>query len=126
MTLAILVVEDRPEIQMLFRAVIERLGYEALVCEDLETAGTMLDQHPAMVLTDLNLPDGSGIDLALTIRQRPDSADIPVVIVTAHPDAQKRIADSGLQGVGHLSKPFRFKQLMGVVERTLARMAADK
>ncbi len=124
MSVRILVVEDRPEIQTLFRAVIERLGHEVVLCDDVRSATAMLECRPAIVLSDLNLPDGSGLELAKIIRAKSGLEQTPIIIITAHPDAQPRIEATGLQGIALLTKPFRFKQLMMALERSLTDIAA--
>ena len=78
-------------------------------------------EHPDVVLLDLNLPDLPGAEVLRRLRESPESADVPVVVVTA--DASKGLRDA-LLDVGaqaFLTKPIDVVELLGVVDSILAR-----
>ena len=73
------------------------------------------------MLLDLNLPDLPGAEVLRRLRESPESADVPVVVVTA--DASKGLRDA-LLDVGaqaFLTKPIDVVELLGVVDSILAR-----
>jgi excisionase family DNA binding protein len=81
----ILVVDDDPDICQVIRITLERAGYVVQTAQDGETAIRLLRAAPHdLVLLDLKLPRGSGVDVIRELRAI--SADVPVVIVTGYPD----------------------------------------
>jgi CheY-like chemotaxis protein len=81
---AILVVDDEAEILDLLRAVLEDEGYQVLTASSSTAALARIQQNPvALVLTDLMMPQGSGLELARQIRSDPQIAGIPIVLMSA-------------------------------------------
>jgi len=115
----ILIVEDRPEIRTLLRAVAEREGHDVLVAADAAEADRLLCQEPALIFVDLGLPGGSGLDFAHGVRRISAMQHTPIVVVTAHPDARQQIEASGLRDIELVMKPFRFKEVLGIMENHL-------
>jgi DNA-binding response OmpR family regulator len=115
----VLILEDREEIRVLLRAIAERDGHEVLCAATAAEADALLEKHPALVFVDLGLPGRSGLDFARELRTHPDLHDVPIVVVTAHPDGAQQIADAGLEGVELISKPFRFRQVSGIMAKHL-------
>lgn len=115
----VLIIEDRPEIQTLIRAVVTRSGHEASVAADGDQARGLLVPRPDLIFIDLGLPGESGIDLIRDIRTRPGLDGVPVVIVTAHPDGAKQLSQAQLRAVELVAKPFRFDQLAEILSRHL-------
>lgn len=106
---AVLLVDDDPLMTHMMTRGIERHGVrvhtaasgeEALVAAAAETFGA--------VVVDLVLPDMSGIDLARTLRARPNSAGLGIILITAAPDVAPE-ATADVREVLH--KPFRLAQL---------------
>lgn len=119
----ILVVEDRPEIQTLLRAVIGRAGHDVRMAGSATEAMRLVEEAPQLIFADLGLPDRSGIELAGELRRTPQTSRVPIVIITAHPDAQKHVDNSALTGVEVLAKPFRFETLDGIIRKHLGSAA---
>jgi two-component system cell cycle response regulator DivK len=70
--------------------------------------------HPDLILMDINLPDMSGIDVALTIRDLPGLADVPIVAVTADDTTRQQCLEAGFNA--YLNKPLRVGNFLRVVQ----------
>lgn len=81
----------------------------------------LADQHlPDLILLDLHLPDMRGTEVLASLRETPETRDIPVVILTADATRQEqaRVAELGAQG--YVTKPIGVRQLLELVDRYLA------
>jgi CheY-like chemotaxis protein len=77
--------------------------------------------HPDVILLDLGLPDISGDEVLRRLKRDPDTARIPVVVVSGEPDAADRIPRGGAAGaVAVLQKPVGGPDLCAVVDWVLA------
>lgn len=118
----ILIVEDEPDNREIMRAVVEDLlGYQAVQIED---ASHMLDtiekRRPALILMDLMMPVLDGFEAIRLLKGAPDTANIPVIAVTAlsRPVDRQRALDAGADD--YVSKPFDLDNLITKMERFLA------
>jgi hypothetical protein len=110
----VLVVEDEPDIAMTTRVSLELAGYRVLIAETAEHARDRLGEAIDAVVLDLRLPDRDGWWVVDEMRSRPETASIPIVIVSAHasPHTLARARD---QGLPYVTKPFSPDRLVGVV-----------
>src|SRR6185369_3533258 len=83
-SLRILVIDDEPPIRKLLRMGLATQGYEVLEAPSGKVALELLEQHPALIILDLGLPDSQGHELLRTIRARNDS--VPVVVLSSRGD----------------------------------------
>ena len=76
--------------------------------------------HPDLILLDLHLPDMSGSTVLAQLKADPQTADIPVLIVTADatPGRERRLLDSGAFAL--VTKPFDVPEFLRTVESALA------
>mgnify|MGYP002230049608 CR=1 FL=1 len=82
----ILLVDDSRELLYLNERILRPQGYTILSAGTLREAGRVLEEvTPDVIVLDIDLPDGSGLAFC---RERCSRADIPVVFLTAHSDAQ--------------------------------------
>ncbi|MEI7999916.1 MAG: PAS domain S-box protein [Actinomycetes bacterium] len=80
---------------------------------------------PDVLLLDLHLPDGTGLDAMAALRADPATVDIPVVVVTA--DATTATADAVVaRGAGLLTKPFTIAELFSAIDRPSARSSEPR
>ena len=126
-----LVVEDDAGIAAGLQAALKQAGHAVDVCPDARRAWAALCVEPFdVVLLDLGLPDGDGIDLLARLRRQPEPApgrvllprgDTPVIIMTARDGVNDRIGglDSGADD--YLVKPFDANELLARVRATLRR-----
>lgn len=71
-------------------------------------------EHPDLILMDINLPDMSGIDAALTIRTLPGLENVPIVAVTADDTTRQLCLDAGFDA--YLNKPLRVGSLLRIIQ----------
>jgi CheY-like chemotaxis protein len=78
---------------------------------------------PALVLLDMNLPSGSGLDLVSELRRIPGAATSPIIALTAHAmrGDRERFLAAGCDG--YVSKPIDSESFLAIVDRALARSA---
>jgi len=116
----ILVVEDNQLNRELLRDWLEVEGYEVWSAADLNASYEVFSKRcPDVVLLDINLGKDDGLDLLAWMLQKPQTAEIPVIAVTAHAlvAEQERILKAGCRAC--LSKPIDFQLLRGELIRSL-------
>lgn len=90
----ILLVEDNSDIREVFAMCLQETGYEVMQAADgREALALMRQRQPHAVITDLQMPNVDGIELARAMKNTTELADIPLGLVTAVPMLQ-RLADS--------------------------------
>ena len=108
----ILVVEDNPRNLKLVRDVLQALSYRTLVAETGEDGVALAQAHrPRLVLMDVQLPGIDGVEALRRLRAARDTAEIPVVALTAFAmkDDRERLLEAGFDG--YLEKPLRVGDL---------------
>jgi signal transduction histidine kinase len=112
----ILIVEDDVNIQGFAQTVLESAGYEP------EVVGTAADAKkafksakPDMVILDIGLPDGNGMDLAKELGLGPEG-DTPFLFLTASRDLQTRLECFRLGAMDYIPKPFAVEELLARVQ----------
>ena len=90
----------------------ERNGFEALVTIDR--------LRPALVICDVMMPRLSGLDLLKATRNRPETRDIPFIMVSALDRAEDVQAGLALGATDYLTKPFKASELLGKVRHYLS------
>jgi two-component system cell cycle response regulator DivK len=116
----ILVVEDNPKNLKLVRDVLQHSGYEVIEATSGEDGVRLADEeHPDLVLMDLQLPGIDGTEALRRIRVGQHNADVPVVAVTAFAmnDDRQRAFDSGFDG--YVEKPISVRSLPQQVQMFL-------
>jgi two-component system KDP operon response regulator KdpE len=127
-TARILLVEDEELNRTLVKAVLTRAAVAAVREAELLDAGSLAVARDKLdlvdvdlVLLDMNLPDGNGLELARELAARPQSASRPAVIaVTASVLPQDRAAALAAGCDGFLDKPYAAADLVAVVAEHLA------
>jgi two-component system phosphate regulon response regulator PhoB len=113
----ILVVEDEGDLRALIGYNLSRSGYAVELTADLCSARQVLEcATPSLVILDLMLPDGSGLELARQIRRSPLSASIPILFVTARPKETYLRSCRFSSQDDYLAKPFSVRELLRRVQ----------
>jgi two-component system response regulator MtrA len=116
----LLVADDDEDILMLVQLRLSRSGFEVVVARDGEEALRMAqERHPDLAVLDWMMPKASGLEVLRAIRANPETADIPVVLLTARAsdaDVQEGL-DAG--AVDYIAKPFSPQELATRVQAIL-------
>jgi len=119
MAAKILLVEDEIEIANTLEPPLMNAGFSLRHCSSLAEARTaLMKESPDAVLLDLNLPDGSGLDLCREIRQK---STIPILILTARRDEIDRIVGLEVGADDYISKPFSPREVTARISAVLRR-----
>ena len=115
-----LVVEDEPKVADALRRGLQNEGFGVALAQTLEGALLQLANEAFdVILLDLMLPDGDGVDLLNTLRSR--HVETPVLVLTARDSVEDRIAGLDRGADDYLVKPFAFDELLARVRALLRR-----
>jgi two-component system response regulator PilR (NtrC family) len=113
-----LIVDDEPDIRDLLEITLTRMGIEAYTAPDLASARSLLARHqPNLCLTDMNLPDGNGIELVQWIQQ--NTPNTPVAVITAYGSMDTAIESLKAGAFDFVSKPVELPRLRELVNSAL-------
>lgn len=116
----VLIVEDDRSIAELLRIVLERQGFIVTIEGTCDGATKALENTtPSLVLLDLMLPDGNGLDLLRWLRDDMGSA-LPVVVLTAFRQEEKALRAFELGAADFVSKPFRPREVIARIQHVLS------
>lgn len=114
----ILVVDDEADLRELLEITLLKMGLDVDSADCLEQARTrLMQQDYALVLTDMRLPDGLGIELVREVSS--DSRNTPIAVITAFGSADNAVAALKAGAFDYLSKPVRVDQLRQMVQSAL-------
>jgi two-component system phosphate regulon response regulator PhoB len=123
MSASILVVEDEPDISALVAYHLARESYRVrTVADGVEALRAVDSESPDLVILDLMLPSMSGSDVLRELRQRPNTAQVPVIVLTARTSENDRITGLNLGADDYLTKPFSPQELVLRVGAVLRRV----
>lgn len=113
-----LVVDDEPDICELLSITLNRMDIKTRTCGDVESAKASLSQRPVdLCLTDMRLPDGSGLELVEWIQS--EAPGIPVAVITAHGSVEAAVKALKLGAFDFVSKPLDLNDLRKLVTAAL-------
>jgi len=121
----VLVVEDEQDIAGLIKHTLERSGDAAVetVGRGDEALRMIAADQPDLVILDLNLPVLSGDEICRAIRQRSETANLPVIMLTARTSEADRVSGLDLGADDYVTKPFSLRELGARVRAVLRRRA---
>jgi len=121
----ILVVEDEPDVARLLSLMLRRAGYMVdIAASGAAALDAIKRSRYAAVTLDLMLPDISGLAIIRQLRQQPETADLPIVVVSAKMEEGRLTINSDFSDIDWLAKPFDESRLLGIVDRLVS--AADQ
>ncbi|MBI3877479.1 MAG: response regulator [Verrucomicrobia bacterium] len=115
-----LIVEDDFVLMQALGNVFQTHGYEAQFCVDGETGLSLARSwHPDIILLDVRLPERNGLSMLADLKKTPDTAAIPVLIMTGYPNEEGRRIAISLGATAYLAKPMSPEELIGIVQERL-------
>ena len=126
-TARVLIVEDNIDNYELVRFLLERDGHEVLWARSgREGVSLARADQPDLILMDLTLPEMDGWTATQTLKSQPETAEIPVIALTAHtlPGDRKRALEVGCDA--YLSKPLNITQFSETIAQTLDKISAGR
>jgi DNA-binding response OmpR family regulator len=118
----ILIVDDEPNVRLVFRTTLESEGFDLFEAQDGRRALDWLGSSKTdLILLDLQMPDIGGMELLRRLRAAGD--DTPVVIITAHGSIPDAVQAMKLGAIDFLTKPITPQALRAVVADVLERHA---
>ena len=123
-TATVLVVEDETSIASFVAAYLRNAGYAVKTAATAQAALIQLaGDSPALVILDLNLPDGDGVELCRRIRK---TSDVPILMLTARDEDIDKIIGLEVGADDYMTKPFNPRELVARVKSILRRAAPER
>jgi DNA-binding response OmpR family regulator len=114
----VLVVDDEPAIRESLAFALERDGFAVLEAASLKAARAFDDQQVELIILDLVLPDGNGLDFLRALRAR---SDIPVIVLTSRDEETDRVVGLEMGADDYVLKPFSPREVAARVRAVLRR-----
>ena len=111
----ICIIEDDDGIQDVLRIILNRAGYEVVIFSDGKAIMEDDFVSPDLVLLDKQLPDIDGLTICRHLKADPDTATIPVIMMSAYPNAGELSKDSGADDF--IEKPFQIETLLATIKK---------
>ncbi len=122
----ILVVEDEPDINKTVSYNIANEGLKPLSALNLTEAESYISSNNiSLIILDLMLPDGSGLDFCKKLKSSNAHSDIPIIIVTAKDDEVDKVVGFELGADDYVTKPFSVRELMLRIKAILKRNSKE-
>ena len=119
----IVIAEDEKAVSELLRYNLEAEGYETAIANDGDEAMLLIDERiPDLMLLDWMLPKISGIEICRRVRTRQDTANLPIIMLTARTEEADRIRGLETGADDYVTKPFSTNELMARVKAVLRRI----
>lgn len=115
----ILVVDDEADLITTYERLLRRGGYRVVTAGTRGAGLAIVEREPlALLITDLRLPDGDGLELVRAVRQLPVAT--PAIVVTGFASEASRTAALAAGAAAYLAKPFGASAFVSLVQNTLA------
>ena len=120
----ILIIEYEPDIRKTLEYNISREGYKVVCASSLSEGKEQINSSDfSLILLDLMLPDGSGLDLCREIKSDKDKSSTPIIILTAKDDEVDKVVGFELGADDYVTKPFSVRELILRIKAVLKRGA---
>src|SRR5260221_11493664 len=119
----ILVVDDEPAIRESLAFTLKREGFDVLEAASLKQARALKDEEADLIILDLVLPDGNGLDFLRSLRSR---SDVPVIVLTSRDEETDRVVGLEMGADDYVLKPFSPREVAARVRAVLRRGAGEE
>lgn len=120
----ILVVDDSATMRQMLGYTLERVGHEVVeVCDGHAALEQAAAQRFDLIITDVNMPGMTGIELTSQLRQRQLTRTTPVLVLTTESEQEKKQQGRAAGATGWIVKPFDPDELLRVLPRVLGPVA---
>lgn len=120
----ILIVDDDPTIRSILEALLEDEGFDPVTATNgHEALRIVADDRPSLILMDLMMPVMSGVDAVRVLKEDPETADIPVIAMSAGFILRESIEELLADGI--IAKPFDLDALIASIHATLRQSNDD-
>ena len=124
---SILVVDDNPDLRAYVSRILRLEGYQVCTARNgQEGFRVAQERRPQLIVTDLMMPEVSGLDLIEMIRDSQELRGTPIILLTAKADEATRIEGTERGADAYLSKPFNDRELLAEVRNLLALKANEQ
>src|SRR6185436_12625642 len=115
----VLVVDDKEMMRDSVGATLQRAGFTVITAEGgAQALAAVASRRPDAVISDLKMPEMTGIDLLAKVREIDD--ELPVVLMTAYADVATAVEAMKLGAFDYITKPFEGDELLIAVKRAMA------
>ena len=119
----ILIVDDEPDIVELLSYNLEKEKFSIVKAYDGEAAlGLVRSEKPDLMILDLMLPKMNGLDVCKAVRRNPETANLPIIMLTAKGEEIDKIIGLEIGADDYITKPFSVKELIARVRALLRRL----
>src|SRR6202040_3880662 len=127
MSARILVVEDEEALTTLLRYNLDAEGYDVETVGRGDDADTRLKERvPDLIVLDWMLPGLSGIELCRRLRARPETKQLPIIMLTARGEEPERVRGLATGADDYIVKPFSVPELLARVQALLRRARPER
>jgi two-component system phosphate regulon response regulator PhoB len=122
MSQKLLIIEDEPDIRKTLEYNLSREGFDVVCASSLSEGKNYINTNQfSLILLDLMLPDGSGLDLCRELKTDSDKKLTPIIILTAKDDEVDKVVGFELGADDYVTKPFSVRELILRVKAVLKR-----
>ena len=119
----VMIVEDEEALSTLLDYNLRKEGFKTTVAADGDEALLKIeDSHPDLIVLDWMLPNTSGIEICRRLRSKPDTQNIPIIMLTARSEESDRIRGLETGADDYLTKPFSTDELIARIRAVLRRI----
>jgi len=123
----ILIIEDEKDIRELLQLYLKREGYDVHIAKDGETGLRKASQERFdLVLLDLMLPQLDGLEICRSLRSRPQTAGLPIIMITAKAEESDRIVGLEMGADDYITKPFSPREVLARIKAIFRRLEKPK
>jgi len=117
----ILIVDDDPDTRSMVRTILENSSFKVAEAENGKIALSRIEEVvPDLILLDINMPEMNGYDVVIHLKQKPDTQNIPVIMLTAKSEPEDLIAGyKDYAAEYYITKPFTTRQLLAGIKLVL-------